>query len=101
MEAPAGFEPANAGFAVPCLTNLATVPCLEGHAGIAEPDWRQGPPVWRAEKRATRPFGPTAQPARPHQDSAFKPGPTGRHGPPTSAESVPEVPVTTSRRRSR
>src|SRR5438128_1573148 len=30
MEAPAGFEPANAGFAVPCLTNLATVPCLEG-----------------------------------------------------------------------
>ena len=43
MEAPAGFEPANAGFAVPCLTNLATVPCLEGPAGIAETDPRQGP----------------------------------------------------------
>ena len=30
MEAPAGFEPANAGFAVPCLTNLATVPWGRG-----------------------------------------------------------------------
>ena len=26
MEAPPGFEPGNEGFAVPCLTNLATVP---------------------------------------------------------------------------
>src|SRR3954449_3678729 len=27
VEAPPGFEPGNEGFAVPCLTNLATVPC--------------------------------------------------------------------------
>ena len=26
MEAPPGFEPGYEGFAVPCLTNLATVP---------------------------------------------------------------------------
>src|SRR6266852_2261799 len=88
MEAPAGFEPANAGFAVPCL---------EGPAGIAEPDWRQGPPVWRAEKRATRPFAPTAQPVNPDPDSAFIPGTRARQRPPISAESVPEVPVVTSR----
>src|ERR1700737_4465509 len=34
MEAPAGFEPANEGFAVPCLTNLATVP-VEGTERVA------------------------------------------------------------------
>ena len=70
MEAPAGFEPANAGFAVPCLTNLATVPCLEGPAGIAEPDWRQGP-YWRERNRATLPFGPTAQPTSPRMATAL------------------------------
>src|SRR3954469_18004574 len=60
-EAPSGFEPENEGFAVPCLTNLATAPRARSGSKTCE---GMHPRAWRCQggSRAATPARPVAVP---------------------------------------
>src|SRR5437870_1451461 len=79
MEAPAGFEPANAGFAVPCLTNLATVPRGTGR-------YRGAGPASRSPLPRVEPRDPSLCPDRPAFRSEQRDGVVAR------ADGVPSPP---------